>query len=335
MERLCPQALFINLSNPLPRLCRAVTKYTSIKVVGLCHQIGYGYGMIGVALRDRLGVPVPRQLLDPDAPHDGDYWEIIGRFREQVHDIVDLKAAGLNHFTWMLDVRDCRTGEDIYPELRCRFLETEADREPLTADMLRLTGYLPVPGDTHMSEYLPYTHNPATRPWERYHLKLYDWEGAAQDRDEMWEEIGDLVSNGGSGLDRLRDVTSEGVYEIVHGVAHDANVYRLAVNVPNNGAITNLPDDTIVETPGIVSGMGVLPLRVGDLPPVVAELCRREAERVELVVDAAVQGDRQLALQALTLDPTVDDLRLAREILDDYLETHRENLPQFHGRWSA
>jgi alpha-galactosidase len=201
--------------------------------------------------------------------------------------------------------------------------------------MLRLTGYLPVPGDSHMSEYLPYTHNPATRPWERYHLRLYDWERAAHGRDEMWEAIENLVCNGGAGLDRLREVSSEGVYEIVHGVAHDANLYRLAVNVPNEGAITNLPDETIVEVPGIVSGMGVLPLRVGDLPPVVVELCRREAERVELVVDAAVLGDRQLALQALALDPTIDDLDVARAVLDDYLDTHGENLPQFHGRWSA
>jgi alpha-galactosidase len=78
-----------------------------------------------------------------------------------------------------------------------------------------------------------------------------------------------------------------------------------------------------------------LPLRVGDLPRVVAELCRREVERVELVVDAAVQGDRELALQALALDPTVDDLEIARRVLDDYLETHRETLPQFHGRWQV
>jgi alpha-galactosidase len=94
-----------------------------------------------------------------------------------------------------------------------------------------------------------------------------------------------------------------------------------------------LPAHTIVETPGVASGMGVLPLRMGDLPPVVSELCRREAERVELVVDAAVQGSRELALQALALDPIVDDLDVARAVLDDYLETHKETLPQFHGHW--
>jgi len=72
---------------------------------------------------------------------------------------------------------------------------------------------------------------------------------------------------------------------------------------------------------------------VGALPPVVAELCRREAERVELVVDAAVTGSREVALQALAIDPTVDDLDVARAVLDEILTTHKVNLPQFHGRW--
>jgi alpha-galactosidase len=332
MERLCPRALFVNLSNPLPRLCRAVAKYTAITPVGLCHQIGYGYGMAGIALADRVGAEVPAVLLDPDAPHVGSYWEVHGRFVAQVEEAIAIKAAGLNHFTWILDIRDRRSGEDLYSELRERFLAGPADREPLTRDMLRLTGYMPVPGDTHLSEYLPYTHNPATRPWERYNLHLYEWDRAARGRDQMWGRIERLVAEGGPELERLRHVRSEGVYEVVHGVAHDANIYRGAIDVPNNGAISNLPDHTIVETPGVITAMGVLPLRVGDLPPVISELCRREAERVELVVDAAVLGSRELALQALALDPTVDDLDIARAVLDDYLEIHRDNLPQFHGR---
>ncbi len=333
MERLCPTALFVNLSNPLPRLCRAVTKYTSITPVGLCHQIGYGYMMAGIALAERTGVAIPAPLLDPETPHDHAFWEVATGFQTQVGEVIDIKAAGLNHFTWMLDVRDRRTGDDLYPALRANVLNSPAEREPLTRDMLRLTGYLPVPGDTHLSEYLPYTHNATTKPWERYKLRLYDWDRAARGREEMWTQIARLVADGGPDLAALRDVPSEGVYEVVHGVAHDANIYRVSINGTNNGAITNLPDHAIVETPAVIGGMGALPLRVGALPPVVAELCRRETERVELVVDAAVQGDRGLALQALALDPTVDDLDVARAVLDDYLHTFQDTLPQFHGRW--
>jgi len=334
MEELCPRALFVNLSNPLPRLCRAITKYTSITPVGLCHQIGYGYGMVGVTLADRLGLEAPAELQDPDATHDRAFWEVARHFQARVRALVDIKAAGLNHFTWMLDVRDRRNGDDLYPELRARFLDLPAGYEPLTRDMLRLTGLLPVPGDTHLSEYLSYTHNPATKPWERYNLHLYHWERAARGRDEMWGEIESLAEAGGPALERLRHVHGEGVFEVVHGVAHDANLYRDAINVPNDGAIGNLPDDTIVEVPAVIGGSGALPLRIGALPPVVAELCRREATRVEFVVDAAARGSRELALQALALDPTVDDLDVARAVLDDYIETHAHVLPQFHGRWS-
>jgi alpha-galactosidase len=95
----------------------------------------------------------------------------------------------------------------------------------------------------------------------------------------------------------------------------------------------NLPDQTIVEVPAIDCGMGVLPLRVGDLPTMVSELCRREAALMELVIDAAVHGDRELALQALALDPMVDDLDVARAMLADYPETYRGLLPKFYGRW--
>ena len=333
MERLCPRALLVMLSNPLPRLCRAVTKYTAITVVGLCHGIGHAYRKAGVALADHLGVEVPPVLLDPEAPHTGAYWASAGQFESQMTELVDIKAAGLNHFTWVLDIRDRRTGEDLYPALRTSFLDGPARFAPLTRELLRLTSYLPVTDDSHICEYLPYTHNPVTKPWERYHLRLYDWEGAARERDMLWAQIERLVAEGGPELERLRHVHSEGVYEVVHGVAHDANLYRLAINVPNDGAIANLPAHTIVETPGVASGMGVLPLRMGDLPPVVSELCRREAERVELVVDAAVQGSRELALQALALDPIVDDLDVARAVLDDYLETHKATLPQFHSLW--
>jgi len=150
----------------------------------------------------------------------------------------------------------------------------------------------------------------------------------------MWREIERLATEGGPGLERLRHKNSEGVYEVIHGIAHDANVYRVSINVPNYGAINNLPDYTIVEVPAVVGGMGVLPLRVGALPTMVGELCRREASLVEMAVDAAVLGDRDLALQALALDPLAGDIDVLRAMLDDYLETHRAALPQFNGRWS-
>jgi alpha-galactosidase len=117
--------------------------------------------------------------------------------------------------------------------------------------------------------------------------------------------------------------------EVIENLTGAGNHYHLAVNLPNRGYITNLPEGAIVEVPGLMCGAGVLGVGVGALPAGVAELCRRELAVVQLAVDAAVTGDRQLALQALLLDPVITDLDVARQILDDYLETYRSYLPQF------
>jgi alpha-galactosidase len=79
----------------------------------------------------------------------------------------------------------------------------------------------------------------------------------------------------------------------------------------------------------LVSGIGVQGVSLGSLPAGIAELCRREVSAVQLGVDATVHGDRNLALQSLLLSPCITDLDVAEQILDDYLETYREYLPQF------
>ena len=100
-------------------------------------------------------------------------------------------------------------------------------------------------------------------------------------------------------------------------------------NILNNGLIPNLPDDAIVEVPGFLSGMGIQGLAFPALPEGIAELCRRELVRSSITVEAAAHGDKDLALQALLLDPMVTDIDTARAILDDFLVEFAEYLPQF------
>jgi alpha-galactosidase len=147
-------------------------------------------------------------------------------------------------------------------------------------------------------------------------------------RGEGHDEIA-RMADGKESVDSLRDADSEGALEIIENIAGAGNHYHLAVNVPNQGYITNLPEGALVEVPGLVSGAGILGIGVGSLPEGVAELCRREIMVAQLCVDAAVNGDRQAALQCLLLDPVISDLDVARQILDDYLTTYREHLPQF------
>jgi alpha-galactosidase/6-phospho-beta-glucosidase family protein len=103
-----------------------------------------------------------------------------------------------------------------------------------------------------------------------------------------------------------------------------------AVNMLNNGTITNLPQDVFVETPAVVDRSGIRPLCIGELPQPLAAFCRRDIDQMELTVEAAVKGDRRLVLQAMLLDPVVDSVRVAERVLDEMIKAHAEHLPQFH-----
>lgn len=325
MESLCPDAWLINFSNPLPRITRAITKYSTIKTVGKCHQINVGYGLAAVLLSERFNIQVPADInfhSDPaNIPRSREMTEIGRRF-------VDLKSAGLNHFIWLLDIRDKATGEDLYPAMRAAVDSAPPTLEPLTLELFRIFGFLPIPGDTHLVEYLPWLHDPLAKPWERYQVPLYDWGGNEAARDFLLAMM-DSMANGRLSVDGLKEAHSEGAVELIAAVAGNENYYDEAVNIANNGAIDNLPGETVVEVPGLVSGMGINGLHMGPMPQPVAELLRREAALVEMVVDTAVTGDRQLALQTLLLDPMINDIGRARAILDDYLLSFADYLPQF------
>ncbi|MHA2108017.1 MAG: family 4 glycosyl hydrolase [Candidatus Hodarchaeales archaeon] len=107
----------------------------------------------------------------------------------------------------------------------------------------------------------------------------------------------------------------------------NSNTYEQAVNIPNNGAISNLPDDAIVEVPALMNSFGVSGMKVGKLPEGIATLCQREISIAKLITRASITGDRVAALQAFAL--MYPDLSLAEKMLDDYLSAHKEYLPQF------
>jgi alpha-galactosidase len=326
MEQLCPDAWFINYTNPMVRICDAIHRYSKIKAIGLCHQIYAGYGMVGGLLADKLGIVLPADPMSIYA--DAKYWPILGKISHQTAEIVDIKAAGLNHFTWMLDIRDRRTGEDLYPLVRERWEGSDPNFEPLSRRVFAAFGLMPIPGDGHLCEYLPWTSDPDTKPWEKYHLHLYDWDRAEKGREEGHKKIAQM-GEGTLGLEELVGADSEGALEMIEAIAGAGNHYHLAVNLPNDGQITNLPTGAIVETPGLISGMGARGFPVGALPEGIAELLRRELACVRLSVDAAATGDRQAALQCLLLDPVLSDMDVAKDVLDDYLLTYKQYLPQF------
>ncbi len=326
MEQACPDAWFVNFTNPMVRICDAVNRHSTIKAVGLCHQIYAGYGMVGVALAKDLGIEVPEGLTGMHAAVD--QHPLQHRVREQIVPLVEIRAAGLNHFTWILSITDQRTGEDLYPLFKKRFFELDPTFEPLTRDIFSAFGLFPVPGDTHLCEYLPWMSDPNTKPWEKYNIRLYDWDLMAAVREFELNRLNDMA-NGDATIEGLLDTDSEGALEMIENVAGAGNHYHIAANLPNVGQISNLPLGACVETPVHVDGAGIHPVHIGTMPEPIAELLRRETTAAQLCVDSAVEGSREKALQCLLLDPILADIDTAKKIVDDYLTEYKEYLPQY------
>jgi alpha-galactosidase len=326
MEEICPDAWLINYTNPMTRICDAVNRYSHIRAVGLCHQVYIGYVFVGLVLAHDLKIKVPAGLEGMHA----DFAQHV--LREQVlHQVlprVELTTAGLNHFTWILYIRDRETGENLYPLFRQRYASFDPQFEPLTREIFNTFDLFPVPGDTHLSEYLPWVSDSKTKPWEKYNIRLYDWDVWAGLRDFSLDRLNDMA-DGRSTIDGLLETDSEGALEMIENIAGNGSHYHPAANRPNIGQIANLPFGATVETPVHVSSVDVKPIHVGALPEPIAELLRREITVGQLCVDAAVEGSREKALQSLLLDPMITDFDIAKKILDDFLKTYKIYLPQF------
>lgn len=307
MELRAPDAYLVNYVNPLSRVCLGVTRYTKIKTIGMCHQINKGFSLAGQV----LGLtPVVHEHFPPP--------EIVRELKKQI----DLKQAGLNHLTWMYDLRDKATGRDLYPEFRARLHDMPADWEPLTQRLFDAFGLFPDTGDGHAGEYFAYAHETSA-------LEGYDFTGRAALSADLDARVERAATD-----DALRDEflfaeSGERAVNIAAAIANNLNGFELNVNVVNNGALPGLPDWAIVEVPAVVSGNGVTPLRVPPLPAGITALLNQQAAIHDRVVEAAVHGDRQAALQALLLDPLVTSCRVAENMLDELLRTHAGYISPF------
>ena len=331
MEELCPNAWYLNLVNPLMRLTTAVHRHSRIKVAGLCHQLLWGYAMAGAVLAERWGIAVPAGF---HVHTDADNMPAFLSVAKEALKHLDIKAGGINHFSWVYEIRDKHSGEDLYPELRERWLrQFRRDFEPLSREIFAIFGLMPTAGDSHLCEYLPWVSDSVAQPWLKYDLKLQSWEGNRRRRAYRNRLARDIVA-GRVEVHVLRDLArhgmlDEGIPELVEAVHYQRARPHPQLNIPNRGYIPNLPAEAIVEVPGTVSGAGFVGERLPPLPAPIAELCRRELALSELVVEAARTGDRELALQALLLDPMVTDIDSGRAILADLLAANAEFLPQF------
>jgi alpha-galactosidase len=307
MEKYCPDALLMNFSNPESRIGLALSRYTNIRFVGLCHGIGMAYDSISRI----TGIP---------------------------SDDMEAIAAGLNHFVWILSIRRKSTKEDVYPILREADKTYDPSFYPMTRLLFRQYGLYPHPSDDHIGEYIGWA-------YEFCGTEGYDFERADYWRNKNWEYI-EAVAKGqepvplpedwkGSAEQQMeahrQPLTKSGEFAFPIIVSAVDNRHDLieAVNIRNDGLIANLPDWAVVEVPAVVGADGVKGVKVGALPRGIAAMLNTQAHVQDLVVEAAVHGSRELALEALLADPVVNSYRAAVDTLDELLAVHAPYLPQF------
>ncbi len=283
MEELCPDAVFLNFSNPESRIVLALGRYTRLKAVGLCHGIFMGHN---------------------------DAARILGR----PYGEIDVTGAGLNHFQWLLEIRDTKTGKDLYPEFEERDRTFDPGFEPFARKLYRAFGKYPSCSDDHIGEYLAYG-------WEAGEHG-YDFDGDDQDRIETIRDI-ELRLSGKKSFEDWLDVSGERAVEIITAIIHNKHKPIESGVVYNRGAISNLPDDAAVEVPIYADASGIIPMRIGDLPPPLARVLLTQVCVQQMAVEAAVYGDRKMALQALLMDPVVNSADAAVKILDELWEINK------------
>jgi len=283
MQELCPQAMFINFSNPESRIILALGKYSSVRALGLCHGIFMG---------------------------QGDVARIMGLPYEQI----DVWAAGINHFQCMLQIRDRATGEDLYPLLRAKEKEYDPAFAPLTRRLFRAFGYWMTCSDEHFGEYL-----------------AYGWEGGEKGYDFAGDEFGradfgaalDRVLAGAPLPDEWLTPSGERGVAAIGGILHNKKRVLESGIVPNRGVIPNLPANAPVEVPVMADAAGIHPISLGPLPDPIAKLLATQVSVQELAVEAAMHGSKEIALQALLIDPVVNSASAAVKLLDELWEVNR------------
>lgn len=304
-ERICPNAFFINFSNPLSKVGLAIKRSTKrLKSISLCHQIHF------------LEFHLPKMFNKP-----------LMQLR--------LKVAGLNHFGFLLGLEDIKSGKDLMPEFNAKALDyfkNKWDRwqfSDLTFEVYKRFGYFPYTGDNHLGEFLIFGEE-FTKTQD-----MIDWINRT---DQGGKAVYDRILRSYKRLNKgsypkggiLAKIPSgERAINIIEAIIENRNSYENAVNIPNEGLIDNLPQDLIVEVPVHVNKDGVQGIKIALLPKNIAAILRIEASIQDVYVDAILNKSKDLALAAVAMDPNVGSFKMADEIFAEMMELQKEYLSYF------
>jgi len=304
MQEVCPDAWFLNYTNPMAMLSGYMQRYTGIKTIGLCHSVQQcSHGLLtALGMEDKLE----------------------GR-KELI--------AGINHMAWLLDIRD-KDGNDLYPEIKARAKAKNASEkhgDMVRYDYIDKLGYYCTESSEHNAEYnMFYIKSKYPELIESFNIPLDEYPRRCVAQIEGWnKQKEELVHNGNLSHTRTAEYASYIMESIVTG-----NPYKIGGNVLNTGGlIENLPHDACVEVPCLIDGYGIHPCSVGRLPVQCAAMNMTNINVQLLTIEAAVTRKKEHIYQAAMLDPhTGSELSIDEivKLVDALIDAHGDWLPKYH-----
>ena len=303
MEEVCPDALFLNYTNPMGILSGYMQRYTDVKTVGLCHSVQ----VCSEKLLEKL--------------------DMKDKLEGRVETI-----AGINHMAWLLDIKD-KDGNGLYPEIRRRAAEMNASQkhdDMVRFEYIKHLGYYCTESSEHNAEYNPFfIKSRYPELIEKFNIPLDEYPRRCIEQIKGWEEErNSILKDGKITHDRSKEYASYIMESIVTN-----QPYKIGGNVINNGSIENLPADACVEVPCLVDGTGVNPCRVGRLPVQLAAMNMSNINVQLLTIEAAATKKKEYIYQAAMMDPhtgaelSIDDIvKMCDELIDahgDYMKMYK------------
>ena len=307
-EVAAPDALFLNYANPMAMNTWAAIEYGKVDTIGLCHGVQHGAEQIA---------------------------EVLGAKDKSELDYI---CSGINHQTWFVDLRlrGRKVGKD---ELVAAFEAHPvfSQQEKLRIDVLKRFGVYSTESNGHLSEYLPwYRKRPEeTKRW----IDMSDWihgetggylRYSTETRNWFETDYPELLKAAGKPIDPARR-SNEHASHILEAL-ETGRVYRGHFNVKNNGVITNLPADAIIESPGFVDRFGINMVAGITLPEACAATCISSINVQRMSVHAAISGDLDLLKLAVLHDPLVGAICTPDEVwqmVDEMVVAQAQWLPQY------
>ena len=298
MEEVCPDAWFLNYTNPMAMLTGAMQRYTDVKTVGLCHSVQ----VCAESLFKSIGMEN-----DPT---------------------VQTKIAGINHMAWLLEIT--KDGKDLYPEIKRRAAAlTEKHDNMVRLEIMKRFGYYVTESSEHNAEYMPFfIKDKYPELIDRFNIPLDEYPRRCIRQIADWEKRRDELTRD----PHLTHARTHEYASYIMEAMETGTPYKIGGNVLNNGLITNLPRNACVEGPCLVDKSGVTPCYIGDIPEQLAALNRSNIGVQLMTIEAAMTLKKDAIYQAAMLDPhlqselSIDDIVA---LCDDLIAAHKGWLPEY------